>query len=67
MKRIYIRRKPYAVDDEVMDEFKTLRSRQSRLWRRIRMLEDALGNAIPFIEDGEFCGKVKSMLEEGDR
>ena len=67
MKSIYIRRKTYEVDDAVMDEFKALRSRQSKLWRRIRTLEEALGNAIPFIKDEELCCKVKSMLKDGER
>lgn len=45
MKTIYIGQTPHTVDDAVVDEFMSLRSRQAKLWRRIRTLEDALANA----------------------
>jgi len=67
MKTIFVRRKTYLIDDNVMDEFMVLRSRQAKLWKRVRVLKVALEKALPFVMDEDLCKHIKSILIEDNK
>jgi len=64
MKTVFVRRKQYLVEDNVINEFMVLRSRQAKLWRSIKVLKDALEKALPFVNDEDLCKHIKSILIE---